>query len=106
MKLVPHERELAARMQGKPFVLVGVTEDAEAEKARKTAAKHQMTWRTFQNRREGKPTISEEWKVLGLPTLYLIDHKGVVPKRWIGAPPAEELGREVDQLVEQASRGG
>ncbi len=105
MKLVPHERELVARMQGKPFALVGVTEDAEAEKARKTAAKHQMTWRTFQNKRAGQPTISEEWKVLGLPTLYLIDHKGMVRKRWIGAPPAEELGSEVDQLVAQASRG-
>ena len=106
LKLVPHERDLVARMAGKPFVLLGVNGDDAVETAKKTSTKHQMTWRSFQDKRATGSTISDEWKVLGLPTLYLIDHKGVVRKRWIGAPTVEELGREVDQLVEQASRKG
>ena len=106
MKLVPHERELVARMAGKPFVLLGVNGDDAVETAKKSAAKHKMSWRSFQDKRAAGQPISDEWKVLGLPTLYLIDEKGMIRKRWIGAPPPEELGREVDRLVEQASRKG
>jgi len=43
--------------------------------------------------------MTQEWKLLGMPTLYLIDHEGILRKRWIGRPPDEELDREIEKLI-------
>jgi len=104
MKLIPHERALVERLKDKPFVLVGVNEDADEEQLRSVLKKTPVTWRSFKAQRPGKPGITEEWKLLGIPTLYLIDHKGIIRKSWVGGPPPEELNRFVDELVATASR--
>ena len=102
MKLVPHERSLVERLKDKPFVLIGVNADEDPAELSKALEKNPMTWRSFKNKGAGKKTIAEEWKILGFPTLYLIDHKGIIRKRWIGAPPTADLGREIDKLVQAA----
>jgi RNA polymerase sigma-70 factor (ECF subfamily) len=99
MKLITHERALVKRLEGKPFALVGVNSDSEAEVLKDALKTHEISWRSFRDRRSGKPAISDEWKILGYPTLYLIDHQGIIRHRWIGAPPPEELNRAVDRLV-------
>jgi RNA polymerase sigma-70 factor (ECF subfamily) len=104
MKLIPHERELAARLDGKPFVLVGVNEDVDADAVKKAVQTHKITWRSFRNKRAKDAFITEDWKILGIPTLYLIDRTGIIRQRWIGAPPPEELNRAVDLLVEAAGK--
>ncbi len=106
MKLIPHERALAARLKDEPFALVGVNSDREPEVLRKAVEKHGISWRSFKNRRPGKKAVSDEWKVTGWPNLYLIDHQGVIRKRWLDAPPADALAREVDRLVEAARAAG
>ena len=67
--------------------------------------KTQVTWRSFKNYRKGKKPITKEWKILGYPTLFLLDHSGIIRKRWIGAPPTDVLDREVDKLVASVPRG-
>jgi RNA polymerase sigma factor (sigma-70 family) len=104
VKLIPHERALVKRLEGKPFVLVGVNSDTDAEVLKEAIKTHQITWRSFRDKRNGKPSISNEWRILGYPTLYLIDHQGIIRQRWIGAPPAEELNRVIDQVVEAAEQ--
>jgi RNA polymerase sigma factor (sigma-70 family) len=104
MKRIPHERALVERLKGKPFVLVGVNCDTDQGAVRKALKTHRVTWRSFRDRRPGKPAISHEWSILGYPTLYLIDHAGIIRQRWIGAPPPEELNRAIDRLVEAAAR--
>jgi thiol-disulfide isomerase/thioredoxin len=44
MASVPHERELAKRMQGKPFVLIGVNGDYEMSAAKNAIEKEEMKW--------------------------------------------------------------
>src|SRR5262249_37778092 len=46
MAMVPHERELVGRLQGRPFALLGVNSDeaGDREKARKAVREKQMTW--------------------------------------------------------------
>lgn len=105
MKLVPHERELAAAHRGQPFDIVGVNCDDDAQKAREAVARHGMTWRSFRDQPGDRPALTEEWKILGFPTLYLIDHHGIIRKRWIGSPPSDELGHMVNVLVEAAEEG-
>jgi acetyl esterase/lipase len=106
MKLVPHERALATRLEGKPFVIVGINSDTDAKALKNAITAEKITWRSFQDKRADKPAISDEWRILGFPTLYLIDHDGIIRKRWIGAPPLEELDRAIERLVEAAGGGG
>jgi thiol-disulfide isomerase/thioredoxin len=102
MKLVPHERSLAKRLRGEPFALVGINGDVEPEQLRKALEEYEITWRSFKDKRaEGKP-IAAEWQVSGWPTLYLIDHQGIIRKRWVGSPAVKVLDREIDLLVKEA----
>jgi thiol-disulfide isomerase/thioredoxin len=97
MRMVPHERELLRRLEGKPFVIVGVNGDDDQNAARAAAADQGMTWRSFQDR-NGPRRISLDWHVWGWPTFYLIDHKGIIRTR-SGDPPVEELNHAIDQAV-------
>jgi thiol-disulfide isomerase/thioredoxin len=101
MKLIPHEQELAKRLQDRPFAIVGVNSDYEEAALKDALAKYQMPWRSFRNR-----GISKAWDILGNPTLYLIDHAGVIRKRWIGSPPAADLDGEIDRLVQAVAKSG
>ena len=102
--MIPHERSLVNRLQGKPFVLVGVNSDHDPQQLKKDLETNQVTWRSFQNQRPDGKAISQEWKVQGWPTLYLIDHKGVIKKKWLGSPSTEALDREVEKLVQAAEK--
>jgi hypothetical protein len=101
--MLPHERSLVKKYEDKPFALVGVNGDGP-EELKESLKDNPVTWRSFKNKqREGK-VIAAEWKIAGWPTLYLIDHRGIIRKRWLGNPAAEMLDREVDLLVEAAVR--
>jgi protein-disulfide isomerase-like protein with CxxC motif len=103
--MIPHERSLVKRLESKPFVLLGVNSDRDPDKLKKDLKTNQVTWRSFQNERKDDKAIAQEWQVQGWPTLYLIDHKGTIQKRWLGSPRTEVLDREVDKLVKVAGGG-
>jgi thiol-disulfide isomerase/thioredoxin len=103
MKFVPHERSLSERLKDKPFAIVGVNGDTPKELA-KALRKTPVPWRSFKDKGTGKKAITEDWKILAWPTLYLVDHQGIIRKRWIGAPPNEELDREIEKLVQEVQR--
>jgi RNA polymerase sigma factor (sigma-70 family) len=105
MQFVPHERALVARLHDQPFALIGVNRDKYDDAFRDKVRKAKITWRSFKDRRPGKRAVSEDWGLRGWPTIYLIDHKGAIRKRWVSAPEAKELDREVDRLLE-AAKGG
>ncbi len=104
MKLIPHEIELVKTFQEQPFDIVGVNCDADISKARAAVARTKMTWRSFRDRIDNKSTITKQWKVLGFPSLYLIDHHGTIRKRWVGSPPADELRHMIAVLLDAARR--
>lgn len=87
MRLVPHEKKLAERFAGRPFTLVGVDRDDDRAEAKRVAAEKGMTWRSFWNDAGPEP-ISRTWNVSGWPTVYVLDHAGVIrfkengPGRW------------------------
>lgn len=105
MKMIPHEREMTTRLDGKPFVIIGVNADADLQSAKDAVAKHGVTWRSFRDTREEHgPSISEEW-VVGFPTFYLIDQQGIIRKRWIGDQPPEEMNALIDHLLDVQAAG-
>jgi len=90
-------RRLVEQMDGKPFVLLGIHADDDTEKAKAAAEKYQMTWRSFQDAREGP--ISKTYNIRGWPTIYVLDRKGVI--RYRGLYHRSEIAAAVDKLLQE-----
>ncbi len=100
--MYPHERSLVKKMEGKPFALVGVNSDRDRAALKKVLEKENITWRSFWNGGGSEGPISTRWAVRAWPTLYLIDHKGVIRKKWVGNPGGKVMDQEIDRLVQEA----
>ncbi len=99
--MFPHERSLVKEMESKPFALVGVNSDPDKEVLKKAMEKDQITWRSFWDRTTGGP-IASTWNIHGWPTLYVIDHKGVIRHKWLGSPGDKVLDEALAKLVKDA----
>jgi hypothetical protein len=68
--------------------------------------KENITWRSFWNGPDGtRGPISKAWNVRGWPTLYIIDHKGVIRHKHLGSPGDKALDEEIEKLVAEAEKG-
>jgi hypothetical protein len=65
-------------------------------------AKEKLNWRSFA---EGG-AIGHKWNLHGTPTLYVLDHKGVIRHKWVGSPGAKAIDAALEKLIKQAERGG
>ena len=101
--MFPHERSLVKRMEGKPFALIGVNSDRERDFVKEQNQKEEITWRSFWCGEAGTGgVIPSTWNVRGWPTLYYIDHKGVIRAKNVrGETDIDEL---IDKLVEEAEK--
>ncbi|MBY0513995.1 MAG: TlpA family protein disulfide reductase [Gemmataceae bacterium] len=100
--MIPHEREMVARLKGKPFVLVSVSADEQKGTLTKFLDKNEMPWVHWWDGDENP--LLKTFRVQAFPTLYLIDHKGVIRKKWVGAPKNDVLDGEVNKLVAAAEK--
>jgi hypothetical protein len=105
--MYPHERSLVKQMEGKPFALIGVNSDRDRGQLKEVLKKENITWRSFWNGKEGTGgPISKQWNVHGWPTLYVLDHKGVIRHKWLGSPGGPVLDAAIEKLVKEAEGGG
>src|SRR5262245_45653343 len=98
--MYPHERSLVSRLQNKRFALIGVNTDDTREIAQNAVTDENLTWRSFFDGKSGR--ITGQWNVMAFPTIYLIDHKGVIRHKYEGNPGDAVLDKEIDQLVKEA----
>ena len=100
--MYPHERSLVNKLAGKPFALIGVNSDADRERIREICDEKMITWRSFWAGPDGtRGPIPTRWGVRGWPTIYLIDHKGVIRDKGHGLN--DEL---LEQLIADAAKAG
>jgi len=102
MRMVVHERDIAAQYAGPKFAVVGVNADEDPQKGLKAQADKSLTWKSFRDKREGSTTISDDWNAL-FPTVYLIDHNGIVRHRYSGSPNPEQITQSIAVLIAEAS---
>jgi hypothetical protein len=95
--MYPHERSLVKRLEGKPFALIGINSDPK-DRLRQTLKKEKMTWRSWWDGGDTSGPIATKWNVHGWPTIYVLDHKGVIRFR---GPREKELDKAVDQLLKE-----
>jgi peroxiredoxin len=76
--MYPHERSLVKKLEGKPFALLGVNTDSSIDVLKKVEKENQLTWRSWYDGQPGSGPICQKYGVTAFPTLYIIDHKGIV----------------------------
>ncbi len=107
MGAVPHEKELVEHFKNRPFVLVGVNGDQKKEDATKAIQKHHIPWRSFWNGKEGPGgPIALGWNVRGWPTVYVIDHNGVIRHKYLHGKRLDEPLEKLVAEAETAAKAG
>jgi thiol-disulfide isomerase/thioredoxin len=98
MALVPHERDLAARLKGKPFALLGVDCEDSRDTARAVMARERMTWPNWFDGAAHTGTIAKRYRVQSFPRIYVVDHRGVIRHQSGIAVGIDDI---VDKLLEE-----
>ena len=97
--MIPHERSLVDRLKDKPFALLGINSDVDKQYYASEQKAMGVTWRSFWNGPKGTSgPISTKWNVRGWPTIYVVDHKGVIRFKHVRD---EMLDRAVDVLMSE-----
>jgi hypothetical protein len=99
--MYPHERSLVSRLEGQPFALVGVNSDP-AEKYRGAIEREEITWPSFWDGGDTNGPISTKWGVIGWPTIFILDHEGVIRGKNMREEKLDEI---VDELLEEVRSG-
>jgi len=76
--MYPHERSLVEQYRDRPFALLGVNSDRDREGIRRTVLEKRLSWRSFWDGGSTAGPISSAWNVAVWPTVYLLDHEGVI----------------------------
>ena len=65
--------------------------------------KEKLTWRSFADPGAvGQGTIAAQWNLSATPTLYVIDHKGVIRHKWVGSPGEKAIDIALEKLIKEA----
>lgn len=96
--MIPHEREMNEKLKGKPFAFISISGDDTKEKLTSFLEKEKMPWVHWFADRKG---ILKDWNIRFYPTMYILDHKGVIRAKGLRG---EELEKKVNELVLEAEK--
>jgi serine/threonine protein kinase len=105
LRLIPLERSLVLRLRNKPFILLGVNNDKDQEKLMLDLVSYEVNWRSFKDQKSRNNSHSKTWGVSIWPTLFFIDHKGVLRHRWSGKIDQAAVEQKVAELVAEGEGG-
>jgi thiol-disulfide isomerase/thioredoxin len=96
--MIPHTRKMVKANEKKPFVFVSVSCDAERQTLTDFTAKTEMPWTHWWDGQGGK--VARLYQIRAFPTIYVIDHKGVIQFKSVGYD--KKLDSVVEKLVKEA----
>jgi thiol-disulfide isomerase/thioredoxin len=95
--MIPHEREMVARLRDKPFALISISVDEKKETLTDFLAQEKMPWTHWWNGSQGG--ILEDWDVHAFPTIFVIDAQGVIRHKNLRG---EKLENAVNALLKES----
>ncbi len=104
-KCYPHEKEMVLKLAGRPFLILGVNVDNSKTAALRAVQRDQLNWSSwFDDGKRGSGPIARNYKVHNFPAFFLIDHNGVIRKKFTGYSEAslKHLLREAEELIRDA----
>ena len=96
MAQVRHERDLAERLKGQPFALLGVDCEENKDTARGVMGRERMTWPNWFDGAVGTGPIAKRYHIRGYPRVFVVDARGVIRVRTIGSVGLDDT---VDKLL-------
>lgn len=96
VRMYPHEREMLEKYADKPFAIVGVNTD-QPTRLKQVQEQKLVTWRSFADGPGGP--IAEAWRVASIPTIYVLDHEGVIRYKNVRG---DELTTAIEELLAKA----
>lgn len=95
MAELPNVKATYEKLHDKGFEIVGISFDRDIDKLKQIVAREKMTWpQYFEGKGEGNK-YGEEFAISGIPTMWLVDKKGVL--RELNA--RENLDEKVKKLL-------
>ena len=95
-----HERSLVKRLEDKPFALLGINSDPK-EVVKKAIVDENLTWRSWWDGGDTSGPIATAWNVTGWPTIYILDHQGVIRYK---NKRGEAMDEAVDTLLAEMEK--
>src|SRR5262245_36776546 len=92
-------------MQDKPFALIGVNINCHDPKTLKGVMdKEGLTFRSFTDQADGEGlgVIASAWNLFGTPTVFVLDHKGVIRYSRRGIPDGKVIDEMLNKLIREA----
>jgi len=84
----------------KGFTIFGVNSDQSRSALKKAIASEKITWPNIWGGPTSDNSIARDWQVAGWPTIYLIDHEGMI--RYSSATSnlrGESLEKAIEELL-------
>jgi peroxiredoxin len=98
--MYPENRKLVKTYAGRPFAFLGVMGDAGPDTVRQSVAEKTITWPVWWDGVHGP--IATRWNVSSWPTLYVLDHHGVIRFRGLRGDVLAQAVAHLIQAAEQA----
>ena len=99
--MLPHEREMVERLKDEPFTLLGINSDSSRSALKKIMKDEKITWPNIWGDSPGKNQIAKQWNVFGWPTIYILDHEGVIRHK---GPRGKQMEEAVVELLKKVKR--
>jgi thiol-disulfide isomerase/thioredoxin len=94
--MIPHTTKLVEKMKDKPFVFVSISADDKVQTVQDFIKKTPMPWTHWYEGVGGK--MMQDWEVEYFPTIYILDHKGVIRYKDLRG---EKMDEAVEKLVKE-----
>lgn len=95
--MIPHERDMVKKHKDQPFALISVSGDEKKDTLQKFLETNQMPWVHWWDGQDGN--IIKGWNIQAFPTIYVLDPKGVIRYKFVGADKLNELDNAVEKLL-------
>ena len=95
--MIPHEKELVKRLEGRPFAFLGVSADNSKGDLASFLQNDPLPWPNIFDGSSGP--LGNAWEIRGYPSIFVIDAKGVIRYRDVRGP---QLDKAVEKLVAEA----
>jgi hypothetical protein len=86
------------KLKDRPFALIGVNvNESESKSLKERMDKERMNWRSFVHR----DAINAQWNP-STPCYYVLDPRGVIRYKWVGAPGEKAIDTALEKLINEA----
>ena len=94
------------KLANRPFALLGVHGGGLDPKGLKEVmTKESLPWRSFVDvGPAGAGPIAKRWNFGATPMFFLLDHRGVIRRTWMGPPGPLVMDAAIDELLRDAEK--